>query len=264
MTLLKRYLRDDRFSFLGWTLGVVAMVALVLETQPTLGASPGWQEYMSGLPSWIEAMAGGSFNPGSLDGWLSLEWFSWMTLLIGTAGVLGGAGVLARDLESKSVEFLLAQPVRRWRVVAERYLGVALELFGLTLASAAAVELGGRYWLNSPGSYAAYRIVAANHYLLCLFLAAVATLASVLCGEQRRAVMTGLGVLFGGYILDLVLRASGRPEWLRALGPFYYHDFGAVLRSGWVPWGHMGVLAAGTVAVLAAAAWVFERKDLKG
>jgi len=261
MTIFWRYLRDDRLSLLGWAVGVAGMAAMVVGMFPAMGESEMWGDLMARMPKWLQAFAGGAISIGTLDGWLSWEWFSWSSWLIGTAGALGGAAVIARDVETKSMEFLLAQPVRRWRVVVERYLSVAALLLVLSVVGAAALELGVR-WVDKPASLGAYRIVALNGFVLTLVIAAFATLVSVLAGEQRRATVVAVGGLFGSYLVDVILKAADKGDWVRAFLPFHYYDVNAIVRTGHMPWGNIGILFAATVVLVAAAALAFERRDV--
>jgi len=132
-------LRDMRESVLVWSLGLAALGAANVLLFPAFVRMPGLVAFLDNLPPAIKAMVGDVRAMATPEGFLRVKLFEPLPLLLAIFGVPHGARLIAGEIEDRSVDLLMAQPIRRWRVVAEKFLAVACALVVLAAALAAAV-----------------------------------------------------------------------------------------------------------------------------
>jgi len=185
-----------------------------------------------------------------------------------------GTSLLYKEIDKRTLYTILSQPMRRWEFVAGKYLGLAL-LLGLvvavmTLVSAAYVLLlGGAVELT-------YFLAALLIYGKLLLVTAFAVLLSSLSSPILGAIIVFCIYVFGhatGVFIDLPEQFDG--TYAKTLLEGLYHVFPNLshfdirkeaANGVAVSWAYIAfVLVYGAVysaAVLIAAVWAFERKDV--
>ncbi|MGZ6076658.1 MAG: hypothetical protein ACXWK6_02520 [Myxococcaceae bacterium] len=190
-------------------------------------------------------------------------------------GVLSCADFAPALLSPGRIEHLLALPVRRWELLAGTFLGVlVLALGGALYASAGLVlVLGGKtgVWTGWPVLSAVLAVLAFGSVYAGM-LAVTVWVRSAALSAAAGATLVGLGLLatHRTALLDLMGRGVGRTLFagITAVVPPLgkLADAAAALASsGPLAPGGLLRLLAGTVAfaaaLLALAAWRFERRD---
>ena len=190
-------------------------------------------------------------------------------------GVLSCADFAPALLSPGRIEHLLALPVRRWELLAGTFLGVlALALGGALYASAGLVlVLGGKtgVWTGWPLLSAVLAVLAFGSVYAAM-LAVTVWVRSAALSAAAGATLIGLGLLatHRTALLDLMGQGVGRTLFaaITAVVPplgKLADAAGALASSGPLAPGGLLRLLGGTVAfaaaLLAVAAWRFERRD---
>ena len=122
--VIARFLRDTRRSTAWWALGMVALVVFTVAFYPSVKGNEAFDQVFEDLPQAVRSLVGAQEGvpltspPGYLHGRL----FSVMVpVLLVTLGIGLGARAIGGSEGDGTLELLLAQPVTRSRVVAERY-----------------------------------------------------------------------------------------------------------------------------------------------
>jgi ABC-2 type transport system permease protein len=248
-------MRDQRGMVLGFGLGCALMAALILSVYPSY--SEGLQDFE--MPAAFKALVG-DVEISTARGFLTIEFFAWMPILLAVYAIIQGTGVLAGEESSGTLDLLLAQPISRTRLFVEKAASivvgtlaiVALILPGFAIPYAAVdidVSLG--------------RILAATVALapFMLAFAGLALLASSFLATRRDAASVLTAVAVASFFLNSLGRAVGVLEPLQPASLFYYYHSEDILLSG-VDYVGMGVLL-GIAAVSGGLALVlFQRRDI--
>jgi Cu-processing system permease protein len=185
-----------------------------------------------------------------------------------------GISLVSKEVERRTVYTILSKPLHRWELVVGKYLGLSatvavnVAVMGLMLA-AITLAFG---WLTGNVAAAVLLILVE-----ALVLVAVATLFSAFTTPTLAAIFA-LGVFVVGHLTGALRAVTQRAqsEWIRLLGEAVYRLLpnleafnvkGRVAVGDPVSLAEVG-LAAGygllyAVAVLALAAMVFERRELR-
>jgi ABC-2 type transport system permease protein len=260
-TVFAKTLRDQRRSYWWWVAGLVGTVAMYAAIWPSiLGSTASIEEYIANLPEFFQEMIG-SASFGTPEGYLQSELFSFVGPILLLVYVVGaGARAIAGEEEAGSLDVLLSTPVRRRRVVWDRFAAMVLGAFGLVLAIWLAVVVLGPIWDLRPdlGTF-----TAASVHLLFLAVAfgAIALAVGAVTGSKGLAIGVPSGFALVGFLVNVLGATASWLEPARPLSLFYYYAGSEPLVNGLDPV-HVLVLLAVIAVAVAVALWRFERRDL--
>jgi len=218
---------------------------------------------MESLPPAMRAAFGatGAFSIATIEGFLAVELYQFFwVLMLGIYAAYVAGGLVAGDVERDRMDVLLAAPVRRRRVVVEKFLSlvpvvVAVNLVVGVVVYATVLAIGETIPLTD---LAVAHLLSIPYLLAC---GAIGLVLSVVFDESDTAKRGGLGAIFGLFLLETVSQ-SADVGWLGAVSPTRYYDPTAILVGSDYDWLGGGILLAGTAALVAASAWWFRRKDI--
>jgi ABC-2 type transport system permease protein len=213
------------------------------------------------LPEALLAAFGGG-DMSTPEGWYQLETYSLMApiaLMIVTIAV--GARALAGEEERRTMGLLLANPIKRSKIVIEKAWAMVVCAITVGFAIFAGVVAGsllGGLDMDIGNIAAASLLVT----LLGLVFGAFALALSAATGRGKVAVFGGIGVAGVFYLaasfLPLSESAAGYAKW----SPFYYYLSSDPLLTG-MDWGHGAILAGLTLGLIALSVVLFQRRDLR-
>lgn len=259
--LLKQSLADRRVSLLIYAASVALYGIMILAIWPSMQAS-GISEMWDRYPESIKKAFGATINFGEFDGFIALEYFAQMWVIIMAAFAISLAtGALAGEIEKGSMELLLSQPISRRSIVITRHFYFSISLLALIAATMLPLMIGAPLVdgeLSNMG-------VAAVSLLAFLFYGAIGSMAfffSSISSSRGKALFASLGVLIGSYALDLLSKFNDFIDNFHFLSLFYYYDPYRYLHDASIAWGDLAVLAAIIVVSTGAAVTWFERRDI--
>ena len=220
-------------------------------------------EYTDQLPEEMWAFVGASGGEmGTAEGFYEVETFG-MTVPIAVmvVSITIGARALAGEEANRTMGLLLANPIRRRKVVVEKtYAMVALTLsVGFaTWAGVWAGSLLGGLGMN-PLNIAAASLLGS---LVGLVFGALALALSAAIGRVRVAASAAVGVAVVAYMINSISILNDTVEGIAAFTPFDYYLTSDPLNNG-MNWGHGAVLFAAFLVLIAAAVFLFDRRDLR-
>ncbi len=259
-TIFAKALYDQRRGLLGWSIGIAATTALFILLFPMVRDMPDLEVFLDQYPD----VFGQLFNIEAITtgaGFLNAELFS----LLGPAlfliyGIGRGARAVAGEEENGTLEVLLATPVSRARVMAEKalalltgvaVLGVVLFTTMITFGPLVDLGLGVRYAAAASTSLV---LLGAEFGLLSMAVGAV---------TGRRGVAIGVAgvAAVASYLLYALGALVEQLEPWRFLSP-YQHAMGTDPILNGMSGGYAVAMIAVTLAMIALATPLLERRDI--
>jgi ABC-2 type transport system permease protein len=257
-------LRDQRRSLLIWIASVVGYVVMMCSLFPSIReSSADMQDYIESMPeAFREAFMGESTDFGNAVTYLNGELFSFMTpLFVMIFAIALAAAQIAGEEENGTFSLLLAYPVSRTRLLAQKYGVLVTGTFALCAAHFAAMAIADvAIGLDLPAD----TLVGAHVSLLLLGLAVGTVAFAIGAATGRRGLTIAVGSAVGivAYLINIVAKLVADLAWLEKLSLFYYYGGAEPLRLGFRP-----AYAAALLAVIVGAALVawltFERRDVR-
>jgi ABC-2 type transport system permease protein len=264
VTLFKQHAKTEWISLLVWSLllGLFAFFTPMLWEQLRVsGALDQMQTLLRNMPGYVVGTPGADLM--SVNGLLQLYNFGgWIMLAMLVYTGLFVVGMVTRDMDRRTMEFLLSLPVARWEIIVSRWVNLAVALLVLQGVQWLGLVAGVRAIGQEPVTWD-YLLIELNGVLLYLAVGSFFLMLSTLIDDYGR----GLGVTLGGMIGLLLFhmttdKATGLVKALRDVLPFRLYDASKVLVHGQAPWGDMAILAAVAVGCLGLSVWLFQRKQI--
>jgi ABC-2 type transport system permease protein len=204
--------------------------------------------------------AGGSMS--TPEGFYQVETFGMMApLAVMVVTIVIGARALAGEEERRTMGLLLANPIKRSKVVIEKTWAMVVYAVAVGVAIFSGVAFGsvlGRLGMNI-GNIAAISLLVT---LLGLVFGALALAVSAATGRVKVAVWVSVGAAVALHLLNslgsLNADMAGYARW----SPYYYYAENDPLVNG-MHWGNGAVLTGLTVGLVALAVVLFQRRDLR-
>jgi ABC-2 type transport system permease protein len=264
MVLLKQQWRADRWTVLTWCVVVAFLTWMASGLYKVLNESgllTQFQSLVLTMPPAFRALFGTEdFNLfGTFVASIEYNALMAITFMIFVATYV--PGLISKEVDQRSSEFLLSLPVKRSMVLASRWLSMALSLAIITVVQWATLLIV----TGEQAQPVPYLWASINMYLLFLQVGTLLLLVSVFVDDYPRstAVCAGLVVLLFFYH-GMTEEATGLLSAVRKGLPFARFDPGSVIGNGVVPVIDMTLLALGTAAILLMAVWAFDRKQVAG
>jgi ABC-2 type transport system permease protein len=255
---------EQRRALAWWAVGLVAATTLTTAFYPSVRDNASQLgEVIRSLPEGLRnALLGASANFFSPEGYLQARLFSILAPLLLLIYAIGaGARAIAGEEERSTLDILLSTPVPRRRVVLDKAWAMLVATAGLSAVLWLAIALTG-----PPFDVEVSSARLASAVVACFLLAsAFGTLAlAVGAGTGRRSLAIGVtsGVAAGSYLIDVLAVSVDGLGWLQRLSPFYHYRASEPLSNGLDPV-HAIVLAALAAIGIGAAAFAFERRDVR-
>ncbi len=262
-SVFAKSLRDLRRSFVGWSLGLVGYVALIVSVFPTVRDNPDLNKLVESYPEALKAFIafGGQLDYTSAAGYLGSELFSFMIpALFLVASVGNGAGAIAGEEERGTLDLLLSFPLSRTRIAAEKLGAMCAEVVCLGVVLWLALWLGARIF---GMEISAAHLGAAVAVLVVLAVAYGSIAFMIAAGTGRKGLAVGLTVALavGAYLVNSLAALVSALEPFQKISPFYHYVAGDPLHGGLAPWHTLFLVAVGGVAALIGVV-LFARRDV--
>lgn len=255
--LFQKAMRDYRGQVLGWGIGMGAMLALTVALFPSI--SELYSDIFENLPdTWAGFIGEGDMS--TIEGYLSVEFFSYAHVAIAVFAILAGGAVIVGEETNGTMDLLLSQPVTRLRVAIVKLSALTLSIIfivGLTGVGLVISELIIQE-ISNPG-----RVL--NSLLLLIPFELMLALAAALLAQLFASRLAGGSILAGLLVASYTLDAlSGANQVLTDMRPAYLVSYfqGTHALNGDISWPYLGISLVVTAALAIANVLYFVRRDI--
>lgn len=242
------------------SLAMGALAGMVIWVYPTFRDAFDEDELLAAYPPEILQLFD-IRTMASLEGFLAFELyvFGWV-ILLGLYLAYSAASIIADDVDRGRMDALLALPVSRPRLLAEKFASLGVPIIVVNVLLPPVVLVGG--WLINESLTVAD--VLAVHLLSIPYLfacAGIGILCSVAFDRVGIAQRVALGGTFGLYLIESLLEGT-EYEVVGAITPMRYYDPNEVLLEGTYDVLGAGVLIGMTLLLVLISQLWFARKDV--
>ena len=254
-------LRDSKKSIIYYSIGTIALGLYVTLFYPTIRDSTGLTDFLEQLPEAMLAFIGDADTYTTPEGFLNAEVFGFMgPMIFGVFAIIAGAGTIAGEEESHSLDQLLANPVSRKQVLLQKAGALLTGLFALSIALWIGI-IGGSKIAGFGLSLIGTTQAIFSLYILGITLGLIALAIGASTGKKSLAGGFTASVAIIGFLLDTFLSVVDALDPLRFISVFYYFNGNDVIINGINPVHCITMVCIATTA-LVIAIWQFEKRDL--
>ncbi len=262
-TIFRNAIVRYRGQILGWGLSLGALCLYMARFYNTIAKQKdSYMKFVESFPKELIAFFtnGDAMEMFTPSGFLNIEYFSYMPIIIGIFVILAGSGMLSGDEESGTMDLILAHPVSRTKLFIGRLLAFLLATIGILLIN----WLG--FVVGLPGSGLGLNVLEvarpfASLFGALLFFGTLALLLSMLMPSRRMAAMTSGIVIVASFFITALARMDKNLEKLADISPLNYYQGGMAIDG--LKWGWAAGLIGISIVFILIAWWRFERRDIR-
>lgn len=259
LPVLTGVLREQRRSLIVWGAALFAVSAFYISFYPSIGSTPAMQEMIDSMPSGV-AEALGYDQIASAAGYIGATVYGLLgPILMLVFGIATGARLIAGEEEAGSLELELAHPVGRMRLVAERWLAVAIDLTLLVLPVIAAAALLITV-LDLEVELGNLLAMTVGLLLFALAFASLSFAIGAATGSRALALGGTAALAVMAYLAHAIGPQLRGGDWMDKVSPFGWYLSGEPMTNGW-DLGGLGLLAAVVVLAVPLALVTFTNRD---
>jgi ABC-2 type transport system permease protein len=247
---------------MGWTIGLVAMVTMVISVYPTVRSSASaLSAFVANYPEVLRRIFRLS-DYTSGPGYLSSELLSFMAPLMFIAvGVSWGGTTTAQEEEHRTTDLLLTLPISRTKILVTKICAAVVAQVVLAGVLFLALLLGVHFVHLSIGSS---KIAAAS--LSCAFLGiiynAVGTFFGAAAGKKSISVGGAIALAFTGFIFYSLTPTVSTFNRIKLINPFQWTLGSEPLTHG-LDILHISLRILAAIVLFSASTFLFGKRDIR-
>jgi ABC-2 type transport system permease protein len=257
-----RELRANLKSLAIWSGVVILLIIMAVAKYSAFAGDPQMLKMLDSMPpAMLEAFSLRAFNLTTLSGFYGIM-FVYFALMGSMAAAMWGSDIISKEERDKTVEFSLVLPVSRSRIITAKALAALVNCIAFVLI----VWVGSMVAVNSftpkPEFYSFLALEMQALFVIELIFLAVGLLLGCAMKQYKLAGSIAVGIILATYFISILSSLQSDLDFLKYFTPFKYFDAGELFRNGQMSGTYL-LLSAGIVAACVAAAyWVYNRRDL--
>jgi ABC-2 type transport system permease protein len=262
MTLLLKTARDYWRSYLFWTLGLLALVAIEISVFPTVRSSAAsLSKFLDNYPQALkEIFRVQDYTSGA--GYLSVELFGVMLPMIFISiGASWGANATAQEEERRTTDILLTLPISRVKILEIKIFASVLAQVVLATVLVLALVIGIRFVDLSLGTN---KIIAGalTSALLGILFNSVAIFFGSVRGKRSISLGGAIGLAIAGFLFFSLAPLVDTFKVITPINPFQWTVGSRPLFDG-VDAGYTMLAVIVALCLYGASLVIFRRRDIQ-
>lgn len=260
-TIFRYSLSRSRGQILGWGIPFALLAMYLVAFWPTMaGQQEQFIQLFKAYPRELMAFFGHIETMFTPEGFLTIEFFSYMPLILGIYAALAGSGLLASEEENGILDLVLAHPLSRTALLLGRLLAFVV----VTVVILAILWLGfvvAMTWSPMDVGWDKMALPFISLLAVVLLFGTLALLLSMLLPSRRLAAMTAGILLVASYFITSLANVDEDLKAFARFSPLNYYQSGKALNGLNLAW--LGGLLAFALLFALLAWWRFQRRDIR-
>lgn len=253
--VLSHTLRRNRTTLMWWTIGVALYTVINIAVYPAFKDSIllDMESYPSGL---VEAF--GLSNLHELGPYIYAQVFLMLPLILAFLPIMNFSNALAGAEERGSLDVLLTQPIKRRTLVLATWLASAIGVAFVLIITGIMIWISIQV-IGESLSIADIALACWSVFPVTIAVGSIGLLFSAKMRSRGAVLGISIGVMFLLYLFNVIGKIETDVDAIRWVSPFRYFDD---IFTYTVPAWHYALLIAVSLAMLAIAIRIFERRDI--
>jgi ABC-2 type transport system permease protein len=255
-------LMKNRGKVLGWGLTLAVLGGYLVSFYTTFAAEQEvYQKLLESYPPGLMAFFGGALDLFTPAGFLHIEFFSYMPIVLGIFALMAGSGLFAADEEKGTLNLILSYPISRARL----FWGRLLAMIGVTLIILAVIWGGFAIGVSmTPAielSWADLLLPMLSLFSVLLLFETLGVVLSMVLPSRGLAAMLAGVLLVGSFFITSLAQIDPDLKIVADVSPLTYYQGGRALEGFNGTW--FAALTGAALVFALLAWWRMERKDIR-
>jgi ABC-2 type transport system permease protein len=173
-----------------------------------------------------------------------------------------GGGLLSKEENRKTAEFLYTKPVTRQEVVWSKFLAFVTNILIFNLAVMGFAVVFMEIFKRADVDYGRFLILSLYYFLFMLMFGSLGVFITTLIRRGRN--LTGLftGIIIGFYFIDTMSKVNADIESLGYMSPFKFVDVDILVPAYGMDWWRVVYFITLALVFMVASVVIYSRKDI--
>jgi ABC-2 type transport system permease protein len=262
MNIFLRELRANLKSLLIWSAIVLLLIMIAVAKFSAFAGDPKMLAMLDSIPEpMLDALNMRAFNLTTLSGFYGVM-FIYFGLMGAIAAAMWGSDIISKEERDKTVEFSLVLPVSRSRVVTAKALAALVNCIAFVLITWAVSLVAVRSYNPDQAFFDFLALEMQAMLAIELVFLAIGLLLGCAMKQYKLSGSTAVAIILVTYFMSIITAMQEDLEFLKYFTPFKYFDAGELFRSGAMNSTYLLLSAAIIVVCVAAAYWIYNKRDL--
>lgn len=262
MNIFLRELKANFKSLLIWSVIIALMIMMAVAKFSAFAGDPEMLKMLDSMPpALLDALSMSAFNLTTLSGFYGIM-FIYFGLMSAIAAAMWGSDIISKEERDRTVEFSLVLPVSRSRVVTAKALAALVNCIAFVLITWAVTLVAVRSYQPDQAFYDFLALEMQAMLALELIFLAIGLLLGCAMKQYKRSGSTAIAIILTTYFMSIISSMQEGLDFLKYFTPFKYFDAGELLRTGKMDGAYLVLSAAIIVVCVAAAYWMYNKRDL--
>lgn len=259
------YFREVKANFKSLLIWSVIIILLIVTAGAKFSAFNGNPELLEILdaypPEMLKAMSFDAFNLTTVTGFYGIM-FLYFGLMGAISAAMWGSSIISKEERNRTVEFSLVLPVTRSRVITAKALAALTNVIAFVLITWIFSIIATQSYAPDQAFYDFLALEMQAMFVISLIFLAIGLLLGCAMKQYKRTGSTAVSIILAVYFMSIVSGLNKNLDFLKYFTPFKYFDAGELFRNGKMDGTFLLLSAAIIVVSMAAAYWVYNRRDL--
>ncbi len=262
MNIFLRELKANRKSLVIWSVILILLILIAVSKFSAFADNPEMLAILDSMPDVVmDAMSMRAFNLTTVTGFYGLM-FIYFGLMGAMAAAMWGSDIISKEERDKTVEFSLVLPVSRSRVITAKALAALTNCIALVLVTWSVSLVAVQSYDPDRAFLDFLALEMQAMFLIELIFLAIGLLLGCAMKRYKLSGSTAVGIILVTYLMSVLSTMQEDLDFFKYLTPFKYFDAGELLRSGGLNAFYLLLSAAIVILCVAAAYWVYNKRDL--
>lgn len=264
MALYLRELSYNKKTFFIWAGVLIALNLMVFALYPSFKANIiDLENILKSYPEVLVKLVGGdSLDMSDILHFYAIEIYLTVTLIGSIYAMLLGSAILSREEDDGTMEFLLARPISREKIITFKALGVLSYVVFFNMALMLSTYIMLQAFGKGDYSFRLFTLLSLGVFLLHLTFAYTGFMISVFIKKARASISISLGVVFGTYALSAASSISSKMEVFKYFSPFKYVEAASIIGNGRIESVYLIIISGIIIATIGSTYFFFHKKDI--
>lgn len=261
--ILLHSLKIQRKSFVFWAIGIFILIALYMAIYPSIqDSAKALDEYMKNLPEAFKKAFIGGEDYTSPIGYISSEVYTQMLPILFLFFAIGfGSGAIAGEEEKGTLDIILANPIKRSRIVLEKFGAMVISILILSTIVVFGLYIGIQF-VDLKLEFLKIVAITFSLFLLSVNFGTLALLIGAFTGSRGIAIGATTALAILTFFVNALAPIADWLEKFQKFSPFYHYTANEPLRNG-LNLGSVIFFVCVAIAFLILSIAAFKDRDLK-
>ena len=262
MNVFKREVRANLRSLIIWGIIVIVFVLMGITKFAAYEGNPEMLEILDSMPSaLVDAFSMNTFNLTTITGFYGVM-FNYFALIASISAAMWGSDIISKEERDKTVEFSLALPITREKLVTAKILAALVNCIVLLFVIWGASLVSTAQYSPDSDFYEFLFLCMQALFMLQLVFLAVGVLLGCAMKQYKRSGSVAVSLLLGAYFVSVISGMSKNLEFLKYFSPFKYFSPATFVHESSIDFNYV-LLSLGIILVcIAGGYFTYARRDL--